>query len=177
MKKILKLKVSAWPLLGIVFVSAMIYSLVAYAQNTTLQQKQFNSLVSSGVLLTVNNQFQLIAGWDGTNARPILTTAAGALSASTVEAAKTSLATFQTNCGAFAGGTQLTSSAGKSVTITALAANTAPVYLAASAAGCTLAGGHELSQSASFSESFDNANRVFCCSATATQDISVAVTN
>lgn len=234
MKKILNLKVSAWPLLGMILVGGMIYSLVAWAApNDTLAQKQFNALASSGALVTANNQYQLIAGSDGTNIRPILTSAAGAIAITagaggftpadgvanptgllgaesfgmiwtgatwsrlkgdasvnlmvslgtaldqaidditTYEFLKTSVATFQLNCGNPA--TQLTSTAGKSVTIAALAANASPVYIGAS--GVIATTGHELVQSASYSDAVDNANRFYCFSTAGTQDISVIVTN
>jgi hypothetical protein len=87
---------------------------------------------------------------------------------------KTSVASFQFTCTNPA--TVLTTAAAKDVTITALAANVAPVYVGG-VVGTTAANGHELVQSASYSNDIDNSNRFFCFSTAGTQKISVLVTN
>ena len=145
----------------------------AWAQ--TLQEKDFRSFrASADDCDTVSGgcSFRLLAGLSSGNVvRPLLVTATGALSLS--PDSKTAVATFQLNCGSTA--TQLTASAGRSVTITALAANTAAVYVGDSTVTATT--GHELVQSSSYSDDMDNANRFYCFSTAGTMDISVIVTN
>ena len=170
--KIWRARVPVLPVLGLLLLWSAFWAAVALAES--LQDKQYESAQAAGVdcdTVAGGCHYLVLGGLTSGNVVTRIQTDADGVP-QTQASLKTVVATFQLNCGSPA--TQLTATAARSVAITALAANTAAVYIGASGVDATT--GHEIVQSSSYSDDVDNANRFYCFSTAGTMDISVMVT-
>ena len=172
LKKLSNARVPVLPVLGLVLLWSALWAAVALAES--IQEKQYESLQAAGAdcdTVAAGCHYMVLGGLTTGNVITRIQTDADGVP-QVQDSLKTVITTFQLNCGSPA--TQLTATAARSVTITALAANTAAVYIGASGVDATT--GHEIVQSSSYSDDVDNANRFYCFSTAGTMDISVMVT-